>query len=306
MSRGFLFEPVPRPLVAWVVPVRGRAPLCRGLNSMAKGKVKWFNDAKGLALSRRSRVQTCSSTSQRSRRRGSVASPRATTSSSTSPRVQRGCRHRTFARSELAERSQTGPGHTGPVCFSYIGPMTPAILLLVLLQAPQGATAPPRPFAYRGFAPGMAYRDFASRARSIAQGDSDILACQTMHNTAQVMDCGVRVRDPVDSARFYLSANVIESRTSVIAFVDSGKVALVRRTQDEHAQAPRYAAAPRAQHVGMDQGATVHPAQLAGRPEWRVISITLNDRDVLARNRPLSTCVAAGTRGRPRSPSSER
>src|SRR5690349_11330682 len=111
--------------------------------------------------------------------------------------------------------------------------MTPAILLLALVQAPQGATAPPRPFAYRGFAPGMAYRDFASRARSIAQSDSDILACQTMHNTAQVMDCGVRVRDPVDSARFYLSANVIESRTSVIALVDSGAVSLVKRRQDD-------------------------------------------------------------------------
>src|SRR5256885_15345872 len=108
--------------------------------------------------------------------------------------------------------------------------MTLAILFLLLVQAPQAA---PRPFAYRGFAPGMAYRYFASRARSSAQGDSDILACQTMHNTAQVMDCGVRVRDPVDSARFYLSANVIEGRASVIAFVDSGKVALVRRTQDD-------------------------------------------------------------------------
>src|SRR3989449_9455491 len=94
--------------------------------------------------------------------------------------------------------------------------MTPAILLLLLVQAP-------RPFAYRGFAPGMSYRDFASRARSIAQGDSDILACQTMRRTAQVMDCGVRVRDPVATAGSYLSANVIEGRPSVIASLDSGK-----------------------------------------------------------------------------------
>src|SRR5439155_886356 len=34
-----------------------------------------------------------------------------------------------------------------------------------------------------------------------------------------------------------------------------------------HAQAPGSPAAPRAQYVGMDQGPTVHPAQLARRPE---------------------------------------
>ncbi len=161
--------------------------------------------------------------------------------------------------------------------------MTPAILLLVLLQAPQGATAPPRPFAYRGFAPGMAYRDFASRARSIAQGDSDILACQTMHNTAQVMDCGVRVRDPVDSARFYLSANVIESRTSVIAFIDSGKVALVRLTQDDMR---KRLGMPQRRERSMwewTKGRRFIRLNWRGGPNWRVISITLNDRDVLAR-----------------------
>src|SRR3989442_13709758 len=37
----------------------------------------------------------------------------------------------------------TGPGHTGPVCFSYIGAMTPAILLVLLLQAPPASA--PRP-----------------------------------------------------------------------------------------------------------------------------------------------------------------
>ena len=182
----------------------------------------------------------------------------------------------------MLRRYETGPGHTGPVCFSYIGAMTPAILFLLLVQAPQVASAP-RPFAYRGFAPGMPYRDFASRARSIAQGDSDILACQTMHNTAQVMDCGVRVRDPVDSARFYLSANVIEGRTSVIAFVDSGKVALVRRTQD---QIRKQLGAPHRRERSMwewTKGRRFIRLNWRGGRDWRVISITLNDRDVLAR-----------------------
>ena len=177
---------------------------------------------------------------------------------------------------------RAGPGHTGPVCFSYIGAMTPAILLLLLVQAPQAASAP-RPFAYRGFAPGMSYRDFATRARSIAQGDSDILACQTMHSTAQVMDCGVRVRDPVDSARFYLSANVIESRTSVIAFVDSGKVALVRRTQDDMR---KRLGVPQRRERSMwewTKGRRFIRLNWRGGRNWRVISITLNDRDVMDR-----------------------
>jgi len=129
----------------------------------------------------------------------------------------------------------------------------------------------------------MAYRDFASRARSIAQSDSDILACQTMHNTAQVMDCGVRVRDPVDSARFYLSANVIESRTSVIAFVDSGKIALVRRTQEDMRK--RLGPPSRRERSMWEwtKGKRFIRLNWRGGREWRVISITLNDRDVLAR-----------------------
>jgi hypothetical protein len=133
----------------------------------------------------------------------------------------------------------------------------------------------------------MEYRDFAARARAIAQGDSDLLICQTMRKTAQVMDCGVRVRDPVDSARFYLSANVIEGRTSVISFVDSGGVALVKRRQDDLRG-----------HLGNPQRrrrGTWEWTRLGGRrfirlswrggTDWRVISITLNDRDVMNRIR---------------------
>ena len=157
--------------------------------------------------------------------------------------------------------------------------MTPALLALLLVQAP----AAPRPFAYRGFAPGMAYRDFAAQARAIAQSKDDILACQTMHRTAQVMDCGVRVRDPVDSARFYLSANVIEGRTSVISFVDSGKVALVRRTQDA---LRRNLGVPQRRERSMwewTKGRRFIRLNWRGGRGWRIISITLNDRDVMNR-----------------------
>jgi hypothetical protein len=173
-----------------------------------------------------------------------------------------------------------GPGHTGPVCFSYIGPMTPLLLPLLLLQA---VAPPPRPFAYRGFAPGMSYRDFATQARAMAQTSDDILACQTMHQTAQVMDCGVRVRDRVDSARFYLSANVIEGRASVISFVDSGKVALVKRIQDDMR---RRLGPPQRRERSMwewTKGRRFIRLNWRGGREWRMISITLNDRDVMNR-----------------------
>jgi len=129
----------------------------------------------------------------------------------------------------------------------------------------------------------MSYRDFSAQARAIAQSNNDILACQTMHQTAQVMDCGVRVRDPVDSSRFYLSANVIEGRTSVISFVDSGKVALVRRTQDD---LRRHLGVPQRRERSMwewTKGRRFIRLNWRGGREWRVISITLNDRDVLAR-----------------------
>lgn len=150
------------------------------------------------------------------------------------------------------------------------------------MQAPPAPTAP-RPFAYRGFAPGMAYRDFATQARAMAQSKDDILACQTMHQTAQVMDCGVRVRDPVDSSRFYLSANVIEGRTSVISFVDSGRVSLVRRVQEDMR---KRLGTPQRRERSMwewTKGRRFIRLNWRGGPSWRVISITLNDRDVLAR-----------------------
>ncbi len=158
--------------------------------------------------------------------------------------------------------------------------MAPALVLLLLVQAPPSG---PRPFAYRGFTPGMSYRDFSAQARALAPTKDDILACQTMRQSAQVMDCGVRMRDPVDSARFYLSANVIEGRTSVISFVDSGKVALVRRTQDD---VRRHLGLPQRRERSMwewTKGRRFIRLNWRGGRGWRVISITLNDRDVMDR-----------------------
>src|SRR2546422_11192149 len=94
-------------------------------------------------------------------------------------------------------------------------PIRPALLLVATLPAtgvPQTPSDPARsPVAapaYRGFTPGLSYREFLERARPLA--DSDFVRCQTSPHTAQVMECGVVIRGPNDAARFYLSAHFIE------------------------------------------------------------------------------------------------
>jgi hypothetical protein len=47
------------------------------------------------------------------------------------------------------------------------------------------------------------------------------------------MDCGVVIRDPKDSASFYLSAYILEGRVAVLSFGDSGSASLVERMQAE-------------------------------------------------------------------------
>lgn len=169
--------------------------------------------------------------------------------------------------------------------------MTHALLLLLLVQAPAAASSPAKPppppparsLAYRGFSPGMPYRDFATKARGMAQTNKDVLACQTMHHTAQVMDCAVRVRDPADSARFYLSANVIEGRTSVISLFDSGSVALLKRTQEDMR---KKLGPPQRRERSMWEWSLERRfirLNWRGAKDWRVVSITFNDRDVMDR-----------------------
>jgi hypothetical protein len=45
------------------------------------------------------------------------------------------------------------------------------------------------------------------------------------------MECGVMIRDPADSATFYLSAYILESKVAMVSFGDSGGQALVDRMQ---------------------------------------------------------------------------
>src|SRR5438309_8908954 len=64
--------------------------------------------------------------------------------------------------------------------------------------APAPAPTPARPPvaapAYRGFTPGISYREFLERARPLA--DSDMVRCQTSPPTAQVMEFGGVTRGP--------------------------------------------------------------------------------------------------------------
>jgi len=156
-----------------------------------------------------------------------------------------------------------------------------AVLLTPTLLAGQST----RPFVYRGFRPGMSYTEFAARARALAH--NDVLTCQTMRNTAQVMDCGVRARDPADSDDFYLSANVIDGRTSVISLMDSGSVALVKRTQDDMRRqlGPTQRRERSMWEWTSAKGRRFIRLNWRGRAAWRVVSITLNDRDVMSRIR---------------------
>lgn len=85
--------------------------------------------------------------------------------------------------------------------------------------------------SYRGFAAAASYRDFAARARAIARQDP--LVCNTSHRTAQLMECGVVIRDPTDSASFYVSAYILEGRVAVLSFGDSGTASLVDRMKGE-------------------------------------------------------------------------
>ncbi len=157
-----------------------------------------------------------------------------------------------------------------------------------LTQAPPGPARPPVATpVYRGFTPGISYRAFVERARTLA--DSDVVRCQTSPRTAQVMECGVVIRGPDDAARFYLSAHFIEGNADVVAFFDSAGfgdkrgVPLVDRTKKELA---RLFGRPRP--IGKSgwewrYGRRAVRLNWRGRGTARWVSITLMDKDVMDR-----------------------
>jgi hypothetical protein len=85
--------------------------------------------------------------------------------------------------------------------------------------------------SYRGFSLAATYREFAERARTLARGEP--LTCRTSRRTAQLMECGLVIKDPADSASFRLSAFILEGRVAQMSFGDSGAAVLVDRMKRE-------------------------------------------------------------------------
>ena len=172
-----------------------------------------------------------------------------------------------------------------------------ALLHTVALAAQ--APAPPAPPAplYRGFSPGMGYREFAARARALS--DRDMLRCNTSTNTARIMECGVAMRDPADSARFYLSAHFIDGNADVVALYDSagfGDNRGVRLVDATRRHLTRVYGRPRVVKRGMWEwryGRQAVRFSWRGRASARWVSITLTDYTVMDR---ISRFVTPGAR----------
>ncbi|MGH7698917.1 MAG: hypothetical protein ACREMJ_00125 [Gemmatimonadales bacterium] len=159
--------------------------------------------------------------------------------------------------------------------------MTPRHLALLALAFPVALEAQATAAVYRGFAPGAVYRDFAERARALAVGDP--LVCNTSKQTAQLMECGVVIRDPADSATFYLSAYVLEGRVAFVSFGDSGAAPLVDRVRAD--LAARFGAGKRTGYSTLEwtYGRQVIRFNWRGRGQTRWIYVTLWDGDVMDR-----------------------
>ncbi len=164
-------------------------------------------------------------------------------------------------------------------------------LALLLLFAPVALTAQASrldsaraaTIAYRGFAPGGSYRDFAEHARAVTRQGATPFACNTSKKTAQLMECGVLIRDPADNAGFYLGAYVIEGRVAMISLGDSGGTRLVERMQRElrTALGPPHAAARGTWQ--WKNGRRVLKLNWRGRGNARWVFVQMEDGDLLAR-----------------------
>ena len=150
------------------------------------------------------------------------------------------------------------------------------MVALTPLLAGQRAAAP---FSYRGFTPGMAYRAFSEQARALS--GSEVLRCNTPATTAQLMECGVAIRDPSDGARFYLSAYVIEGKIAMLSFGDSGDSRLVARTQQDLRR--RFGSTRTVRQSNWEWKSGHRAARLTwrGRGSARWIYVNLTDYDLL-------------------------
>jgi hypothetical protein len=154
------------------------------------------------------------------------------------------------------------------------------LLLVPVTLATQGA-----PLVYRGFSTGMSYQSFAARARALSSGSA--LRCNTSANTAQLMECGVMIRDPGDGAHFYLSAYVIEGTIAMVSFGDSGDARLLARTRQDLL---RRFGPPRTRPTSLEwkTGRRVVAFTWRGRGPARWFFINLRDDEVLQRTSPYA------------------
>jgi hypothetical protein len=154
------------------------------------------------------------------------------------------------------------------------------LLFVPVTLATQGV--PPE---YRGFSTGMTYRSFAARARALSSGNA--LRCNTSARTAQLMECGVMIRDPSDSARFYLSAYVIEGTIAMVSFGDSGDARLLARTRQD---VLRRFGPPRARPTSLEwkTGRRVIAFTWRGRGPARWFFINLRDDELLQGTSPYA------------------
>jgi hypothetical protein len=161
-------------------------------------------------------------------------------------------------------------------------------LLLPAVARSQATSRPAAPPAYRGFTPGISYRAFTERARALA--DSDVLRCNTSPGTAQLMECGVVIRDPRDGARFYLSAHFVEGNADVVSlydsagFGDSRGVALLDRTKHDLTQVFGRPRSIRKSRWEWRYGRKAVRLSWRGRGTGRWVSIMLYDYGVMDRN----------------------
>jgi len=156
------------------------------------------------------------------------------------------------------------------------------LVLLLMPVALAGQGAPP---VYRGFSTGMSYRTFAQRARALSSGDA--LRCNTSANTAQLMECGATIRDPSDSARFYLSAYVIEGTVAMVSLGDSGDARLLDRTRQDLLR--RFGPAhTRPTSLEWKAGRRVVAFSWRGRGPARWFYINLRDDDLLQGTSPYA------------------
>jgi hypothetical protein len=154
------------------------------------------------------------------------------------------------------------------------------VLLVPVALASQGA-----PPVYRGFSTGMSYRTFAQRARGLSSRDA--LRCNTSARTAQLMECGVMIRDPSDSAHFYLSAYVIEGTVAMVSFGDSGDARLLARTRRDLL---RRFGRPRSRPTSLEwrNGRRVVAFSWRGRGPARWFYINLRDDELLKGTSPYA------------------